>query len=39
MHAILVAEDRSLVWSEVPDPVPAGDEILIDVRAGSIAPT
>ncbi|HCU34894.1 MAG TPA: quinone oxidoreductase [Armatimonadetes bacterium] len=36
MHAILVAEDRSLVWSEVPDPVPAGDEILIDVHAAAL---
>jgi len=36
MHAILVQEDRSLVWSEVPDPVPAADEIVIDVRAAAL---
>ncbi len=36
MHAILVAADQSLVWSEVPDPVPAEDEILIDVRAAAL---
>jgi NADPH:quinone reductase len=36
MHAVLVAEDRSLVWSEVPDPVPAADEILIDVHAAAL---
>ncbi len=36
MHAILVQEDRSLVWSEVPDPVPAADEIVIDIRAAAL---
>jgi len=36
MHAILVADDQSLVWSEVPDPVPAGDQIVIDVRAAAL---
>ena len=36
MHAILVAEDQSLVWSEVTDPVPAEDEIVIDVRAAAL---
>ena len=36
MHAILIAEDRSLSWSEVPDPVLKADEILIDVRAAAL---
>lgn len=36
MHAILVAEDQSLVWSEVPDPVPADDEVVIDVHAAAL---
>ncbi|MHB8995493.1 MAG: NAD(P)H-quinone oxidoreductase [Armatimonadota bacterium] len=36
MHAILIDEDRSLVWSEVPDPVPVGDEIIIDVHAAAL---
>lgn len=36
MYAILVAEDQSLVWSEVPDPLPAGDEILIDIHAAAL---
>ncbi len=36
MHAILVQDDRSLVYSEVPDPVPAADEIVIDVRAAAL---
>jgi len=36
MHAVLVAEDRSLVWSEVPDPVPHAGEIIIDVHAAAL---
>jgi NADPH:quinone reductase len=36
MHAILVAEDRALVWSEVPYPVPAGDELLLEVHAAAL---
>lgn len=36
MHAILVQDDRSLVYSEVPDPVPVADEIVIDVRAAAL---
>ena len=36
MHAIVVQDDRSLVYSEVPDPVPAADEIVIDVRAAAL---
>jgi len=36
MHAVLVAEDRSLVWSEVPDPVAQPGEIIIDVHAAAL---
>ncbi|MEN6545729.1 MAG: NAD(P)H-quinone oxidoreductase [Armatimonadia bacterium] len=36
MHAILIAEDQSLVWSEVPDPVPADGEVVIDVHAAAL---
>lgn len=36
MYAVLIGEDRSLVWSEVPDPVPAADEIVIDIQAAAL---
>lgn len=36
MYAVLIDEDRSLVWSEVPGPVPAADEIIIDVHAAAL---
>lgn len=36
MHAILLTDDRSLLWNEVPDPVPAADEIVIDVHAAAL---
>jgi len=36
MHAMLVDADRTLVWSEVPDPQPKADEILIDVHAAAL---
>ncbi|NSW57256.1 MAG: NAD(P)H-quinone oxidoreductase [Armatimonadetes bacterium] len=36
MHAVLVAEDGSLVWSKVPDPVPQPGEIVIDVHAAAL---
>jgi NADPH2:quinone reductase len=36
MHAVLVDEERSLVWSEVPDPVPQADQIVIDIRAAAL---
>ena len=36
MHAVLIAEDRSLVWSEVPEPVRGHGEILIDVCAAAL---
>ena len=36
MYAVLIGEDRSLVWSEVPDPVPAADEVVIDIQAAAL---
>ncbi len=36
MHAVLVAENKSLVWSEVPDPVARDREVLIDIRAAAL---
>ena len=36
MHAVLIAEDKSLAWSEVPDPVLQDGEILVDVHAAAL---
>jgi NADPH2:quinone reductase len=36
MHAILVDEEQSLIWSEVPDPVPKAGELLVDVHAAAL---
>ncbi len=36
MHAILIKEDKSLVWSVVPDPVIKGNEILVEVHAAAL---
>jgi NADPH2:quinone reductase len=36
MRAILVAPDKSLTWSEVPDPVAKTGEILVDVHAAAL---
>lgn len=36
MRAVLTAADRSLVWSEVPDPEPGSDEVIIDVHAAAL---
>lgn len=39
MHAITIAEPggpEALVWREVPDPEPAADEVVIDVRASAV---
>ncbi len=36
MHAILIAEDKSLLWSEVPDPVRKDGEVVIDIRAAGV---
>jgi NADPH2:quinone reductase len=36
MHAILIAPDKSLVWSEVADPVRQDGEVIIDIRAAAL---
>jgi NADPH2:quinone reductase len=36
MHAVLVNKSKDLVWSEVPDPQPAADQVIIDVRATAL---
>ena len=36
MHAVLIADNRDLVWSEVPDPVRRDGEITIDIRAAAL---
>jgi NADPH2:quinone reductase len=36
MRAVLVKEERSLVWAEVPDPVPKAGEILVEVHAAAL---
>jgi len=36
MHAILVDERGALVWSEVPDPVPKANEVLVEVHAAAL---
>lgn len=36
MHAILIDGGQSLVWTEVPDPAPKGDEILVDIQAAAL---
>ena len=36
MHAVLVNEEKSLVWSEVPDPLMGPDEVIVDVHAAAV---
>jgi len=36
MHAILVDDQQSLVWSEVPDPGPQAGEIVMDIHATAL---
>ncbi len=36
MHAILIADNKDLVWSEVPDPVRKDGEIIVDIRAAAL---
>ena len=36
MYAVLVDEEQSLVWREVPDPVPRTGELLVDVHAAAL---
>ena len=36
MHAIVIEPPGSLVWTEVPDPVPADGEVVVDVTASAV---
>ena len=36
MKAILVNEDKSLRWDNVPDPILAEDEVLVKVEAAAL---
>jgi len=36
MHAILIAENKSLAWSEVPDPVRKDGEIRLPIPRGCV---
>lgn len=36
MHAVLIEADQSVVWSEVPDPVAQGEEVIIDIHAAAL---
>ncbi|MFG0247730.1 MAG: NAD(P)H-quinone oxidoreductase [Phycisphaeraceae bacterium JB051] len=36
MHAILIKENHELVWSEVPDPIPTDDQVIIDIHAAAL---
>jgi putative PIG3 family NAD(P)H quinone oxidoreductase len=36
MHAIVIDQPDSFVWAEVPDPEPAGGEVVVDVTAAAI---
>lgn len=36
MKAVLIKEDRSLVWSDVPDPVIREDEVLVRIHAAAL---
>jgi len=36
MHAVLIKEDKSLAWTEVPDPVRKENEIVVEVRAAAL---
>ena len=36
MKAVLIKEDKSLSWSNVPDPVIKGDEVLVKVEYAAV---
>ena len=36
MKAILVAENKELIWTDVPDPVIKEDEVLVKIHAAAL---
>ena len=36
MHAILIDEQKDLLWTEVPTPTPQADEVLIEIHAAAL---
>ena len=36
MKAVLVQNDRSLIWSDVPDPQIKDDEVLVEIHAAAL---
>lgn len=36
MHAVLIEADQSLVWSEVPDPAPGPEDVVMDIHATAL---
>lgn len=36
MHAIRIDADKNLVWSDVPDPTPRADEVLVEIHAAAL---
>jgi NADPH2:quinone reductase len=36
MYAILIQDNQDLVWSQVPDPQPQDDQVIIDVHAAAL---
>lgn len=36
MHAILIDQQKNLVWTRVPDPAPKENELLVEVRAAAL---
>ena len=36
MKAILIGEEKKLIWTDVPDPVLTDDQVLIKVKAAAI---
>lgn len=36
MHATLIDTDKRLVWTEVPDPTPQADDVLIEIHATAL---
>ena len=39
MKAILVNEDKRLIWTDVPDPICGANEVKIEIAAASISDT